>query len=256
MQIIVNSLLTTYSRVGNGKNIILFLHGWADSGKTFDDLAEQIIKGDSKYSAILLDLPGFGGSSASKDAWGLSDYAAFVADFMAKTKLQPQIIVGHSNGGAIAIHGLANNIFTAEKLILIASAGIRQKSAKKTLLRGLAAPAKVALKATPSTAQKRIKKKFYSAIGSDYLIAEHMQETFKKIVSQDVRLDAAKLTIPVCLIYGEDDSSTPPQYGEILASAIRGSGLNVIPLAGHFVHQEQLSKVTQICNTFIGEIKQ
>lgn len=255
MQIIVNSLLTTYSRIGEGSNAILFLHGWADSGKTFENLAKQITEENSQYSAILLDLPGFGGSSASEEAWGLSDYSNFVADFMAKIKLQPQVIVGHSNGGAIAVYGLANNIFKADKLILIASAGIREKSAKKTILRGLSAPAKAALKVAPTATQKRVKKKLYSAIGSDYLVAEHMQETFKKIVSQDVRIDATKLTIPVCLIYGENDTSTPLRYGEMLADAISSSQLHAVPLAGHFVHHEQLPKVAQICNAFISGAK-
>lgn len=251
MQVIVNSLLTTYSRVGEGKNIILFLHGWADSSNTFEGLAKQIIKENPECSAVLLDLPGFGGTSASEESWNLADYANFVSDFLAKTKLTPYAILGHSNGGAIAIYGLANNILSAQKLILIGSAGIREKSVKKTVLRAVAVPAKAALKIAPQTTQKRVKKKLYSAIGSDYMIAEHMKETFKNVVSEDVRVAASKITIPTCLIYGEDDTSTPPSYGEILASALPNSRLHTIPLTGHFVHHEQVYKVSQICSAFM-----
>src|SRR4051812_27214531 len=112
MQIIVNKLLTTYTEVGSGTKNILFLHGWADSGKTFEMLAREIIAVDANYRAVLLDLPGFGGTAAPETAWTLSDYAAFVADFLAKAQIQPLAIVGHSNGGAIAINGLAHNVLT------------------------------------------------------------------------------------------------------------------------------------------------
>lgn len=41
MQIIVNKLLVNYSELGGGKKVILFLHGWADSSKTFEMLSKK-----------------------------------------------------------------------------------------------------------------------------------------------------------------------------------------------------------------------
>lgn len=252
MRVIVNKLLTTYTEIGNGPNTILFLHGWADSGKTFEMLAKEIVAINTSYSALLLDLPGFGGSDGPPEAWGLPEYASFTADFLKKTGKDPLAIIGHSNGGAIAIHGLAQNILTTSKLILIGSAGIRDKNAKKKFMRLLAKPAKLAIKATPKPTQKRIRQKLYSAIGSDYLVMEHMQETFKKVVSYDVRAEAKEISIPVCLIYGENDSSTPPAYGKLLSQAMPDAKLHTIPLAGHFVHQEQVYKVAGISTAFLN----
>ena len=179
MQVIVDNLLTNYAEVGKGSSVILFLHGWADSSKTFEGLASQITENNAEYKAVMLDLPGFGATQSSGNDWDLQDFADFVRKFLDKLSLRPRTIVGHSNGGAIAIYGLANNVFESDNLILIASAGIRSKTAKKEILRYASKPAKLGLKLTPKQTQKRLKRKLYSSIGSDYLVAEHMQETFK-----------------------------------------------------------------------------
>ncbi len=252
MQVVVNQLLTSYSLIGSGKKAILFLHGWADTSNSFETLSKEVIKKNKDYQAILLDLPGFGGTEQPPTAWGLEDYANFAHEFLKKVNIKPEVIIGHSNGGAIAIHGLAHKKLQSDKLVLIASAGIRDPaSIRKATLQLLAQPAKLALKTMPVKTQRNIKQKLYSAIGSDYMIAEHMRETFKKVVATDVREDAKKITIPVCLIYGDNDTSTPVHYGHVFARLIPQSSLHIIPMTGHHVHQEQVYKVTNIINEFI-----
>lgn len=251
MQVIVNGILTNYTEVGSGKRIILFLHGWGDDGKTFEILANNIVKEDTKYTAILLDLAGFGGTESPPEAWGLDDYASFVSDFLRKIRLHPDVLVGHSNGGAIAIKGIADSILDPEKLILIASAGIRNSSLKKVLLKSVSVPARLALRSLPKSQRQRVRQKLYGAIGSDYLVVESMEDTFKRVVSTDVREAASTLTLPVCLIYGEKDDATPPAFGQRLAKAINGSEFNLIPSASHFVHQEQVYKVSSVIREFI-----
>lgn len=251
MQLVVDGKLTTYTEVGSGKKNILFLHGWGDSSTTFEMLAKDIVKENKQYKAILLDLPGFGGTSAPKEAWGLEEYASFVADFLKKSKLQASTVVGHSNGGAIAIKGLSSHKLDADNLVLIASAGIRDPSLKKKALKAASVPAKLALKALPKSSQKKVRKKLYGAVGSDYLVVENMQDTFKRVVSSDVAESASKLKLPVCLIYGALDDPTPPELGVRLSKIISGSKFNLIAEAGHFVHQEQVYKVSRLIRQFI-----
>lgn len=246
MQLIVDSLVTNYQTLGSGKKIALFLHGWADKSQTFDPLAKEFIKENQDFTAVLVDLPGFGKTDTPTSAWGLHDYALFVSSFLKKAKLKPQVIIGHSNGGAIAIEGLAEEVFSADKLILIGSAGVRKKSTKGTFLKIASVPAKALLMVLPDSVGSRIKKRAYSAIGSDYMVAGHMQETFKKVVSQDLRSKARKLRVPTVLIYGTEDTATPPEYGKDFAELIPGAELHLIPEAGHFVHQEQVYKVATI----------
>lgn len=251
MQLVVDSLITSYSEVGKGKKTILMLHGWADSSQTFESLAKELTAKNKTYRVLMLDLPGFGGTQQPPVAWGLQDYAGFVSDFLRKIEIEPNVIVGHSNGGAIAIKGVATGKLKARKLVLVASAGVRQPSLKKTALRAAAKPVGLAIKVLPQNTQKRVRQKVYGAIGSDYLVAEHMQETFKKVISEDVTAEATMLNLPVCLIYGELDAATPPQYGHLLAKAMPDSRLEIIPMADHFVHQEQVYQVSDIIKEFL-----
>jgi pimeloyl-ACP methyl ester carboxylesterase len=249
MQIIVDGLAVSYNRSGHGSKNIVLLHGWADSAKTFESLVKQL---EDDYSVTTLDLPGFGVSQAPASPWTLDDYAKVVADFLNKLKLDPTAIIGHSNGGAIAIYGLSHQYFESKKLILLASSGIREgNKLRKQALKAFAKPAKLAIKIAPKATQKSIKQKLYGAIGSDYMVAEHMGETFKNIVSADVLDDARSLRLPTLLIYGEEDQSTPVDHGKLLESAIPSSRLEIIETAGHFVHQEQVYKVARLIKEFI-----
>jgi pimeloyl-ACP methyl ester carboxylesterase len=251
MQLVVDGLITFYSEAGKGKKTILMLHGWADTSQTFESLAKELTAKNKTYRVLMLDLPGFGGTQQPSVTWSLQDYAAFVSNFLVKVGAEVDVIVGHSNGGAIAIKGLATGKLKAKKLVLVASAGVRQRSLKKSVLRVTAKPVGLAIKILPQNTQKRIRRKVYGAIGSDYMIAEHMQETFKRVVSEDVRAEASTLDLSVCLIYGELDKATPPQYGHLLAKAIPNSELEIIPMADHFVHQEQVYRVGGIIKEFL-----
>lgn len=249
MQVVVDSLLTNYQTIGNGKKVIICLHGWADSGQTFESLSKQLAY---EYEVVFLDLPGFGNTQMPETDWQLLDYANFTAKFLKKLDIKPYAIAGHSNGGAIAISGLAEGIFQAEKLVLLSSAGIRTpNSARNSTLRTLAKPAKLILNAAPQSVEQRIKQKFYRSIGSDYMIAAHMRKTFRNIVSYDVRKDAAKLQIPALLIYGGEDTSTPPKFGKMLNDIIPDSKLEIVETSGHFVHQEQVYKVADLIKEFL-----
>ncbi len=244
-QLVVDGLLTKYIESGNGKMIIIFLHGWGDDAQTFTGLMVKFPKETTIYS---INLPGFGGTDSPEEVWGLSDYANFVAEFIAKLKLKPHAIIGHSNGGAIAVRAIATNKIITEKLVLLASAGVRDVyKGKKRALRYVAKVAKLATKPLPRSTQNKLKKKAYSAIGSDLFVAEHMQETFKKVVTDDVTDEAELIQIPTLLIYGSNDTATPPSYGKLFANKINGSRLEIIEGAGHFVFKDaEDDVVTQI----------
>ncbi len=249
MQVIVDSLLTYYEAHGKGR-LVLLLHGWGDSAAGLKTLQAALAK---KYKVIALDLPGFGGSQPPPEAWGLDSYAYFVAHFLDKIAAKKLVaIVGHSNGGAIAIRGMARGWLSADKLVLLASAGIRGEYKGRVKALRLVTKAGKALTAPlPKSIKQHLRKKVYTTVGSDMLVAEHLQETFKKIVADDVRADAAHLALPTLLIYGDADDATPVAYGKLLQEAIQGSKLEVVPGAGHFVHTDQPAAVEKLIQGFL-----
>lgn len=249
MQVIVDSLLTHYETHGHGKTILL-LHGWGDTVTGLKTLQASLAK---KYKVIALDLPGFGGSQAPGAAWGLDDYAYFVGHFLAKIDAkQLKAIAGHSNGGAIAIRGMARGWLSAERLVLLASAGIRgEYKGRVKALRLITKAGKALTAPLPKSVKERLRKKVYKTVGSDMLVAEHMQETFKRVVTDDVREDAVRIALPTLLIYGDKDESTPLGYAKIFNEAIKGSRLEVLPGAGHFVHLDEPEKAAKLITEFL-----
>jgi len=103
----------------------------------------------------------------------------------------------------------------------------------------------------PKSMKKRLRQKVYATVGSDMLVAEHLQETFKKVVTDDVRADAAQLSVPTLLLYGDQDTSTPQWYGQALHEAITGSTLEVVTGAGHFLHLDRPHEVITAIKEFI-----
>jgi pimeloyl-ACP methyl ester carboxylesterase len=229
---------------------MLVLHGWGDDSRNWQVFANDFA---SDYEVILLDLPGFGQTESPKETWGLDEYAAFVGHFLAKAGARPVVVVGHSNGGAIAIRGLSNGSLQADKLVLLASAGIRSEyQGRKKLVRLVAKSGKLLAQPLPGRVKDQLRRKLYTTVGSDMLVAEHLQETFKKVVEDDVRQDAALLTQPTLLVYGQEDVSTPPNFGRLLHESISGSTFEIVGQAGHFVYQDQPAKVMRIIKEFLA----
>lgn len=249
MQIIVNGLLCTYERSGKGKTIVL-LHGWGDSSKGLQSVSAALAK---QFEVITPDLPGFGGSQAPESPWGLDDYASFVQQFLKKLDIsQVYAFVAHSNGGAIVIRGLAANKLTADKLILLASAGIRGAyRGRVKAVRYATKVGKALSTPLPKGVKKSLRQKVYASVGSDMLVAEHLQETFKKVITDDVQSGAAQLTLPVLLIYGEDDEQTPVDYGETFHERMQNSTLVVLPGAGHFIYLDRPHEVVKAIEGFL-----
>ncbi len=248
MKTIVNGLAVEYSDQGEGL-VILMLHGWADTMHTFDVVVREL----TLFRIIRLDLPGFGKSERPHDIWGVGEYATFVHDFLAKIQVRSYVLIGHSFGGRIAIKGVGTGVLEPEKLILIASAGIaKERGFKNEMLRIVAKGGKALSLIPPFSAyRQQMRKRLYQSIGSDYFAAGSMRDIFLKVVGEDLLPYAANINIPTLMIWGRKDGSTPLSDGERIHAAIKGSHINIIDGASHFVHQENPEEVSRLMREFI-----
>lgn len=250
MQIVVDGLMTHYQKQGSGK-IVLLLHGWGDRLETFASLLPEL----GNYTVVSLDLPGFGTTQEPETTWNLDDYASFLKHFLEKVGTSDvYAVVGHSNGGALAIRALAKNDVAPQKLILLAASGVRDTAKlRRLVIKAIAKTGKVATFWLPQNRRQKLQKKLYGTVGSDMFVTPKLQETFKQTVRQDVQIDAAKLTLPVLLIYGDQDTATPlDPIGNRLHKNITNSRLEIIPGADHFVHQSQPKQVVKLIREFLA----
>ncbi len=249
MKVIVKNLGVEYTDEGAGTQILM-LHGWKDDAHTFDRIARTLA---NNHRVIRIDLPGFGGSDMSPTPWRLDDYVDFVSAFCEKLKLDVDILIGHSLGGRITIKGVARGILKPRKIVLIASAGIAKRTTiRNHALRAIAKLGKLLTAIWPlNLAQQKLRRRLYERIGSDYFAAGRLKETFINIIEEDLRSAASSITTPTLLIWGSNDAATPLKDGERMQRLIRGSRIEVIPGAGHFVHREHPEDVTAFIAGFI-----
>lgn len=249
MKLIVNGIAIEYRDEGSGPTL-LFLHGWKDNLHTFEGLTRLLIP---QYRIMRLDLPGFGETEMPKGTWDLDEYVKFVNDFLQKLDVRPYALIGHSFGGRIVIKGASSGILQPQKIILIDAAGLaKSRTAKNRLLTAAAKIGKGATLLPPLIFwRKRLRRKLYEKIGSDYFASGAMKGTFLNIIREDLTDAARKIACPSLIIWGENDTGTPVQDGRLLVRLIPNAILHIIENAGHFVHQEKPEEVSDLIKEFL-----
>jgi pimeloyl-ACP methyl ester carboxylesterase len=251
MNVVVDGILVHYQESGD-KNapVALLLHGWAADIKSFAKLAEHLQK---QYRVVRLDMPGFGASEQPSPDWHIASYAQFVSHFVAKVGLDIALLIGHSFGGRVSIKAIASGALTPQKLVLLDSGGIQHsRDARNQVYKAIAKTGKV-VTMLPGLRrfQGRLKRALYKSAGStDYLNAGVMKQIFLNTINEDLRADAAKITVPTLLIWGANDDQTPVEDGKILADAIKNSRLEVIQGAGHYVQLDAPENVQTLIDEF------
>jgi pimeloyl-ACP methyl ester carboxylesterase len=250
MNVLIDGLIINYKIEGRGR-AVLCLHGWGDNLDTFTKSTQS---GFEDYRLISVDLPGFGKTDTPEKDYNLLLYAEFVNKFLKKVNEEKiYAVIGHSNGGAISIKAVANNLLNPKKMVLLASSGIRSESrSRNKFLRIIAKIAKLFTKLLPKKIREKIRRKVYKKIGSDLFVAEKMQGTFKNIVSEDLLEESRKINIPTLLVYGSEDGMTPLKYGEKYNESIRNSKLEVIVGARHMLHHTHEKETRDIILEFLN----
>ncbi len=250
MKLIADGLAVNYQVTGKGK-LILFLHGWGSNLTTFDRLTQTLEK---SFQCVNLDLPGFGASEEPKKPWDLDAYINFLNEFLAKAKL-PKLyaIVAHSLGGRVAIKAVGGGRLEVSKLVLLGAHGIRESKSLRSKMFWIAAKVgKLATSPLPTRYRTNLRRRLYQKAGStDYLDAGTMRVTFLNIIGEDVRPEAAMINVPTLLVYGQEDTTTPPHIGKIFHGLIEGSKFETIAEAGHFVHTDETEAVSRLVADFL-----
>ncbi len=104
-----------YIDEGNG-DVILFIH---NGGGFLQLWTKQIEYFSHSYRVIALDLPGFGESSESLNAYTLDYYIRIIHDFLNKLKINELNIVGNCIGASLAIRSKIMYPEKVKKIVLI-----------------------------------------------------------------------------------------------------------------------------------------
>lgn len=230
---------------------IVWAHGWGQTGAAMRQLAEPF---GARAENVLIDLPGFGSSPLPPPAWGTADYADAVAGFLAGLSPRRRTIwVGHSFGCRVGIQLAARHPARLERMVLIAAAGLKRR-------RGPLEEARFRWRRLSFQAIKRLyrltgrdpaalSERFGSA---DYRAAGAMRPIFIKVVSEDLSDVARQVRCPVQLVFGRNDTETPPEFGERYQVLMPNAALTVLEHQDHYtVLGEGRHAVAKIISDFI-----
>lgn len=217
---------------------IYILHGWTYSLDKWLE-TEDLLKKNG-FDPIFLKVPGL--TDKSPKVWTIDMYTSWL-DAELKKDAEPVILLGHSNGGRIALNYVVSNPDKVKQLVLIDSAGVHHNNfsirVKRKVFKIVSKLGKP-LKEVPI-----LRKVIYKlARESDYRDAPlNMRRTMANMIESDKQLDVTKVTASTLIIWGQQDTTTPISDAKTLNSSIKNSTLHIIDGARHvpyYTHSQEL----------------
>lgn len=228
---------------------ILLIHGAGGSQLSWPPEIRRLLG----YNVYALDLPGHGKS----DTFGeqtISAYAGHVLSWMEAVNHYRAVIIGHSMGGAIALHIAATRPARVAGLVLV----------------GLGSPLEIpsdlienlSNSATVSTAMNRIKALSFTPSTSPRLIelvcrrlsqlrTSVLRGDFLACARFDLESVLANINQPTLILAGAQDQMTPLRYTQLLSKRIKGAEFHVIPEAGHLLMLEKPQEIIKPLRSFL-----
>lgn len=257
---------------GEGKPVLLLVHGMAASSRTWREMIPRL---ERRFHVIAPDLPGHGRSSLEFDDYSLGAMASALRDLLVVKGIKRCTIIGQSLGGGVALQFVYQYPDYCERIVLIGSGGLGKEVS--WILRLLAVPGAGLLlsgaAAPPIVNAGNSARRFFlergiraDAMDESWAAFEslgrpgHRRAFFKTLravvdnkgqaVSAANRFRLAG-QLPVQLIWGDRDPIIPVSHGHATHDAIPGSRLAIVPRTGHYPHVEDPAAVEEILVDFM-----
>lgn len=237
---------------------LLLLHGWGSSSDDMRPLADAL---SNTYQTHLVDLPGHGVSPPPPEPWGVPQHAKLVHDYIVNQIGTSTTIIGHSNGGRIALYMASSpkHADRIDRLVLISPSGVEpNRSWAYTVRSAVAKTLKAPIQALPpslrSPAEDWLRHTVvWRALGSSDYNAETgiMRETFVKTVNHHLDGEIGDVQVPTLLFWGTEDEAVSRRQIDVIENAIPDCGLVELEGAGHFSHFEQPGRIVAALRHFL-----
>jgi pimeloyl-ACP methyl ester carboxylesterase len=253
---------------GNGRRHILFLHGFAASLHTWDELVPFFPAGE--YTLHLVDLKGHGRSvEHCRGDYSALHNAHIISAYIRSLGVDGVDLVGHSFGGVVGMSA-ALECPQISRLVLIDTPGFPQDLPRymRKLCIPFIGPLSMALLPPRLLARKGLESVFYRheriteqhieryAAGYRGLAAAcGLARTVRQMIpdnADQITGRYAGLAIPVLIMWGKHDRVVKPWQGRKLRREISGSRLVTIADCGHNPHEERPKKTFGLIRAFLA----
>ena len=159
----------------------------------------------------------------------MEDYADWTKGALESLGVKNGFLIAHSFGCRVAVKLQKKYAGFFDKMLLTGAAGV-------VLPRPLSYHIKVRAyrlvkRLAPRFAERRFGSREYRTL------SPVMKESYKKIVNEDLRADASRISVPVLIVQGKEDATTPLKEARAYLKVLQCGRLAVMK-GGHFAFAE------------------
>ncbi len=239
----------TYAEAGEG-NPIIILHGLMGALSNFDSTFNYLSQ--KGYKIFIPELPLY---TLPLLKTNVKNLAKFLHDFIEYKNLKDVTLLGNSLGGHIALYYTKHYSSDIKSLVLTGSSGLYENSMGSNYPR----------RGDKEFVRRKIEEVFYDpAIATDDLF-DQVYEVIndrntlvrtlaiaKSAVRHNMAKDLPNMEQPTCLIWGKQDSVTPPEVAEDFHRLLPNSDLFWIDKCGHAAMMETPDEFNKILEAWLS----
>ena len=239
-----------YIEVGEGKPIIV-LHGLMGGLSNFEAVTNFFsTKG---YKVIIPQLPIY---SMSLLKTNVKAFAKYLHDFIEYKELDDVILLGNSLGGHIGLYHTKLFPEKVKALIITGSSGLYESAmgsgyTKRSDYEVIKKKAQDVFY-DPEVATKEIVDEVYETVNDRNKLIKTVAIA-KSAIRHNMAKDLPKMTQPTCIIWGKNDTVTPPEVGVEFNELLPDSDLFWIDKCGHAAMMEHPEEFNTILDKWLTQ---
>ena len=240
----------TYFEAGEGTPIVI-LHGLMGGLSNFEEVADYF--SEKGYKIVIPELPIYTQNILKTN---VKAFARYVKDFITFKGFDRVILLGNSLGGHIALYHAKMYPEKMLGLVITGSSGLYESAMGDSYpRRGDYEYIKQKAQSVfydPKVATKEMVDEVYS-MANDRIKLIKTLTIAKSAIRHNMAKDLPKMHVPTCIIWGKNDSVTPPVVAEEFHRLLPNSSLNWIDKCGHAAMMERPAEFNELMLAWLKE---
>ncbi|TNJ44717.1 alpha/beta hydrolase [Tamlana fucoidanivorans] len=240
----------SYIEAGEGTPIII-LHGLMGGLSNFDAVTDFF--SEKGYKILIPELPIY---SMSLLKTNVKSFAKYLHDFIDFKGLKEVIVLGNSLGGHIGLYHTKMFPESVKALIITGSSGLYESAmgsgyTKRSDYEVIKKKAQDVFY-DPEVATKEIVDEVYETVNDRNKLVKTLAIA-KSAIRHNMSKDLPKMHTPTCIIWGKNDTVTPPEVAEEFNDLLPDSELFWIDKCGHAAMMEHPDEFNDILKSWLDK---
>jgi pimeloyl-ACP methyl ester carboxylesterase len=254
----VNGVKINYIEQGSGDEVIIFVHGYASSKGAWKEVLELLPK---EYHAYALDQRGHG-QSERPGSYQLTEFVEDIYAFSQELGIERFTYVGHSMGGKIGMKFAVDHPDVLKALVLVCPAAafafppdqvpaIREGNSEM-----LATPESIRSYVEWEIDNKPVSEERINDMVNDMSSIDPaaIEGCADFLFSTDLIPQLGDIRASTLIVAGEKDKTVTFDIAKPTADAIKGSRIEVLKNASHFLPIESPQGLVDLITSFIKNV--